>query len=185
MKSDNHSFSITRDNDDYWRLTSQQNPAYNFSIHPHRTEMTVPERILTTVGQTAVQRINEVSASQPTPDSLLGECQYNSIDLAENLAEEGFEPTVVSGSTQKESVKSLKDAYSKLCVHHWVEVKGYVVEICSEAPDSTGHIYVAQERPENYIPYRQTSLETLEKKASFTYPKMETVQEYISLTDPY
>ena len=185
MTPDTHTFSITRDNDGYLKLTSQQNSAYHFLIHPPRTKTTIPKRILTTVGQTSIQRINEVSASQPTPDSLLGECQYNSIDLAKNLAEDGFEPTVVSGSTQQDNITSLEDAYSKLCVHHWVEVNGYVVEICSEAPNSTGYIYISQDRPSNYVPYRQASLETLEEDASFTYPTLETVTEYVSLTEPY
>jgi hypothetical protein len=179
-------FSLYEDTTGHWRISARKNPTYQFYIYPLDSNRNKPpQKLSQIVGETVVDRLQTKSASQPQTTALLGECHKNSVDLAHNLLSRGYQPYIISGSTQDNCVNSFRDAYHTLSVHYWVELGNYTVELCSEETNSTGHIYISQRTPPDYTPYRKTTPQELESTASFTYPTKDTMSEYISLSEPY
>lgn len=90
---------------------------------------------------------------------LLGYCFDNAFVLYNILSENGYEPQIVCGASERYSEEVLRetpitemDSVHDLAglVHYWVEVRGTVIDIASDVPSQLGEILISETLPEPY-----------------------------------
>lgn len=181
-----NSFSLTQPNEGVYSVTDDTNATYSFDIHPFDMCRTAPdEEIVSIIAQTAIERIEMKGTSLPEPQYLLGECHKNSVALGTNLYQNGYRPTLVSGcNLGAGDANSLPEAYKQKSVHHWIELNGLTLEICSEANGCTGHLYYSSYSPSNYKALRKISISEY-MQSDIEYPTSENQEKFIELTTIY
>ena len=149
----NDSFEIIKDGNKYISV-NQNNSVYSFDIYPlDLNRDKPPENFVRITSKCLKDRL--ISRNSTDPQTLLGLCHENATILLKSLSKNGYDPKLCLGSNRSAgSDKSLIDAYKNIRnVHQWVEVNGYILEICSEANRCSGKMYVSRDRPRNYNLY--------------------------------
>lgn len=149
-------FKIVKNNKKYVSVC-ESNDAYRFDLHPLDSERSKPPKDLTEITSKCLKKKLERKGSL-VPRSLLGLCNENAVYLMKKLKNSGYKPILCVGTGKSGSEKSIVDAFKNVKnVHQWIEVNQYVLEICSVASGSVGHMYVSQRRPSNYNIYYRLS----------------------------
>lgn len=116
-----------------------------------------PEELITLTGETLQEQLYKYGYKNP--EQLLGNCNTNSVALLSKLSANGYNPELCVGVISDLGNESgLIDAFQNIKnVHQWVEVDGYIAEICTESTPNTGTVYISEKRPSNYSVYKRLS----------------------------
>lgn len=162
----------------------QDNKAYKFNVYPLDFSRRKPPYKLATLTSECLKHQLEQRGHTTRPRSLLGSCHKNARNLFDYLCSQGYNPSLIIGcnlsageaSGVEDSFKSVKNA------HQWVEVGSYIVEICSEANNSVGKLYISSNRPSNYKSYITLS-ENLVRSYPSRYVTSDNITDIIELSE--
>ena len=132
-------------------------------VYPVDRRERPPEKITKIVGETLEEELN--SQNFERPEQLLGRCNKNAVALLHKLHSAGYSPTLCVGVIPSlGNENGLVDAFENVKnVHQWVEVNGYIVEICTEATPHSGNVYISERTPSNYQLYTELSYSEFSK----------------------
>lgn len=177
------SFKIVEVERGHYRCVCQNNPVYDFDVYPLDSMRSPPPTDLTIEVAECLKSEIRKRGCKPESRSFLGLCHQNSRELFDHLNSKGYDPVIHIGANEGagparnpiDSFKNIKNA------HQWVETDSYTAEICSEANQSTGHIYISKRRPSNYKSYFSLTKDQIRDLPSryITIDNIEFVTEYI------
>lgn len=146
-------FKIIKNNNKYI-VKDTNNPVYSFDIYPLDITKQKPNEEYTKIVAECLKSELEKEGYTKSRD-LLGRCHKNSVNLFKKLIDYGYKPNLVVGAnTSAGPYKNIEQSFNNIKnIHQWVEVNGYITEICSEEPQSMGKLYVSKRKPSNYSGY--------------------------------
>lgn len=115
------------------------------------------EELLEIVKQVRSERVSQIGLDKykDESDALMGRCRKNSIQLAEELSNNGYSTrigggVIKSGMWSKNEPDSFQDAINrKAPIHYWVEVdRMYICELASESDLHYGEPIAVCSHPE-------------------------------------
>lgn len=100
-------------------------------------------------------------------EQLLGDCYYNTKELAIVLSEYNISYSIYNGAligdySPDEKPESFEEAKEIGLVHYWIESNGYICEISSESrcDGEMGEPVVLSSRPNNYIVFEDSECDS-------------------------
>lgn len=148
-------FNIIEKNNKYISV-SKNNNVFRFDIYPlDMSRPRPPEEYVEITSKCLRDRL--INRNSTSPRTLLGLCNENSITLLKSLARKGYNAKLCLGVNKSAGREiSLVDAFENIKnVHQWIELRDYTLEICSEANQCSGKMYVSKRRPNNYKLYHK------------------------------
>lgn len=134
-----------------------------FQIQPVYLEQKTPPKELTHIVCNCLKQELQEQQHFETSEDLLGRCHKNSTQLLKQLHEHGYEPELIIGGMdiKGETPQTVKHAFELKQVHQWVEVDGFIVEICSEYSQGAkaGQPYISPRVPHLYVELERLSFE--------------------------
>lgn len=146
-------FDIIENNNKYVSV-SKNNNVFRFDIYPlNISRPKPPEEYVEITSKCLKDRL--LSRNSTSPRTLLGLCNENSVTLLKSLVRKGYNARLCLGVNKSAGEEiSLVDAFKNTKnVHQWIEVGDYTLEICSEANQCSGKMYISKRRPSNYKLY--------------------------------
>jgi len=153
----------------------REKPVYQFVLYPENES--VDDKRSKFARLTAGCLIEQLRSrsNRTKPQSLIGECNKNAIQLGKYLRQNNIICDVYLGYNENAGVaENIQEAYDKQIIHWWIESDGYTLEVCSECTGCIGRMYVSRERPSNYSKLQVVGIETFESK-DYPYPRIENL----------